>query len=770
VKLKLFLLLWLVTLGHSTIAQPIQLDKYNVVWNSPSRNSSESMPCGGGDIGLNVWVENGDVLFYIAKSGFFDENNGLMKAGRIRLRLNPNPFDGGTVRQELKLKDGFIEINGSKAGLKAQLKIWVDVFRPVVHVDLVANSKIVMESGYETWRYADREVRKTEGVANSYKWVVPEGLKTRKDEISFENNTVLFLHRNEEPTIFDLTVRQQGMDPVKDQLFNPLRNLTFGGTMMGDNMIQSGNYEGKYLDTDYMGWLLKSKLAAREQSLAIFLIGSQTESLNIWKEQLRSLVAEYKNTRETAFLKTRDWWHQFWNRSFVFITNRNDSTSWSVGRNYQLFRYMLACNAYGEYPTKFNGGLFTADPVFTDTARHFTPDFRNWGGGTFTAQNQRLVYFPMLKSGDFDLLKPQFDFYLRILKNAELRSEVYWHHKGACFTEQMENFGLPNLIEYGWERPVDFDKGMEYNAWLEYEWDTSLEFCLMMLETERFTGKDITSYIPFIESCLTFFDEHYQYLARLRGIKKLDAEGHLILYPGSACETYKMATNSTSTIAGLTTILKRLLELPAGYLTENQKEKLQAMLKRIPPISTRICDGFTTIAPAKSWERINNVEVPQLYPVFPWGIYGFGKPDLELALNTWNHDPDAIKNRSHIGWKQDNIFAACLGLTKEAARLNFLKLQDSGRRFPAFWGPGFDWVPDHNWGGAGMIGIQEMLLQVDGNKMHLFPAWPKNIDVHFKLNAPRNTTVEASLKDGKIEFLKVFPEERRKDIVSIFQE
>ncbi len=26
---------------------------------SPSRNSGESMPCGGGDIGLNVWVEEG---------------------------------------------------------------------------------------------------------------------------------------------------------------------------------------------------------------------------------------------------------------------------------------------------------------------------------------------------------------------------------------------------------------------------------------------------------------------------------------------------------------------------------------------------------------------------------------------------------------------------------------------------------------------------------------------------------------------------------------
>ena len=47
----------------------------NVIWNTPSRNSSESMPCGGGDIGMNIWVEDGDVMFYVSRSGTFDENN-----------------------------------------------------------------------------------------------------------------------------------------------------------------------------------------------------------------------------------------------------------------------------------------------------------------------------------------------------------------------------------------------------------------------------------------------------------------------------------------------------------------------------------------------------------------------------------------------------------------------------------------------------------------------------------------------------------------------
>ena len=425
---------------------------------------------------------------------------------------------------------------------------------------------------------------------------------------------------------------------------------------------------------------------------------------------------------------------------------------------------MLGCNAYGSIPTKFNGGLFTFDPCHIDEKQAFTPDYRKWGGGTMTAQNQRLVYWPMLKSGDFDMMSSQFDFYNRMLKNAELRTQVYWQHNGACFCEQIENYGLPNPAEYGFKRPEWFDKGLEYNAWLEYEWDTILEFCQMILETKNYANADITPYLPLIESSLTFFDEHYRQLASRRGRKALDGNGHLVLFPGSACETYKMTNNASSTIAALKTVL------------ENYGKK-DEMLKTIPPIPLRyieIKDSLSptaspelkqTISPAVSWERINNVETPQLYPVFPWRIYGVGKENFELARNTYFYDPEAIKFRSHVGWKQDNIWAACLGLTEEAKRLALAKLSNGPHRFPAFWGPGYDWTPDHNWGGSGMIGLQEMLLQTNGEQILLFPAWPKEWDIHFKLHAPGETTVEATLKDGKVTDLKVLPESRKKDII-----
>ena len=755
----------------------------NVIWNTPSRNSSESMPCGGGDIGMNIWVEEGDILFYLSRSGTFDENNCQLKQGRFRIRLFPSPFkDAKDFRQELKLKDGYVEVSAGGT----QIQLWADVYHPVVHVEITNAQPLRTEVSYENWRYKERMIRKGEGQQCSYKSAPPKGAVTTADFVSLSSkrklpgmtkkeNLLLFYHRNPEQTVFDIVVAQQGMENVKSQMMNPLKHLTFGGYLFGDNLEYTGTTDNIYAGTDYRAWNFRSSKVSRKEQFCIVLHTEQTATVEQWEQDLQinlqRIAPQGKISSKIVSQdkkQTRLWWNAFWQRSFIEpigdTENKNDSDIKEITRNYTLFRYMLGCNAYGSVPTKFNGGLFTFDPCHIDEKQAFTPDYRKWGGGTMTAQNQRLVYWPMLKSGDFDMMSSQFDFYNRMLKNAELRTQVYWQHNGACFCEQIENYGLPNPAEYGFKRPEWFDKGVEYNAWLEYEWDTILEFCQMILETKNYANADITPYLPLIESSLTFFDEHYRQLASRRGRKALDGNGQLVLFPGSACETYKMTNNASSTIAALRTVL------------ENYGKK-DEMLKTIPPIPLRyieIKDSLNptaspelkqTISPAVSWERINNVETPQLYPVFPWRIYGVGKENLELARNTYFYDPEAIKFRSHVGWKQDNIWAACLGLTEEAKRLTLAKLSNGPHRFPAFWGPGYDWTPDHNWGGSGMIGLQEMLLQTNGEQILLFPAWSKEWDIHFKLHAPGETTVEATLKNGKVTDLKVLPESRKKDII-----
>ena len=730
-------------------------------WLSPSKNASESMPCGGGDVGMNVWVEQGDVLFYLSRSGSFDENNTLLKHGRIRLSVSPG-LDMHYFQQILHLNEGYVEVTD---GL-ISIRLWADVYKPVVHIDVESmREKVVVAATYENWRTTDQPLSKRAAFQTSYKFAAPKGLMTLRDSIMAGNRGITFFHHNGEKTIFDATVEQQRMTAVKDRLYNPLKNLTFGGSMKGTGFVLMDRVSGHYGAAPYEGWMYVMERPAKKTHLQITMATKQG-TIDDWLAELS--MTEKKVRTDHDRWRSQQWWRNFWKRSYVEVGGRKgeaaaDTTVTALVRNYTLFRYMLGCNSRGQWPTKFNGGLFTFDPQYVnhDTEYWLSPDYRNWGGGVHTAQNQRLVYWPMLKNGDAELLRPQLDFYLNIYKNAEERSRHYWGHDGACLTEQIENYGLPCYAEYGSKRPNGFDPGMERNAWLEYEWDTCLEFCMMALEAHRYQGMNIAKYIPMIRSCLTFFDEHYQYLANMRGARRLDGNGHLVLYPGSGGETYKGAYNATSTIAALRTVTQALMEYEEAKGDTAALRVHTALLSRLPDITLR----DSMIAPALHYERVQNTETMQLYPVFPWRMYGVGRPDIDIARNTYRNDSLALKFRSHVGWKQDVIWAACLGMTDEAWRLLQLKMGNGPHRFPAFWGPGFDWTPDHNWGGSGMIGMQEMLMQEVGDSIYLFPAWPLDRDIRFRLHASDGTTVEAELRGGKVVSSKLTPAKSGKRLV-----
>jgi len=767
----------LALLPHSeaSVAERAALDPYNVVWTTQSVNSSESMPCGGGDIGLNVWVEDGDLLFYAQRSGSFDENNEYLKLGRLRVRLTPNPFAGDApFRQELKLHEGYVAISNPGGAVATSIRVWVEVHRPVVHIDIESAEPVSVEAAYEGWRNEDVALANDgkHSRFGCFSWDQYPGEVIRyHDEVRHDGDTVLFYHRNrDDRLLFDYMVEQQGLAPVKEDLVNTQQGRTFGGILSGAGFRAAGTAEGKYIVTPYKAWKLRSDQPAQQHSLTLHTHVAQTKTLEAWMDALHALMNEVSLNAEA---ETRSWWDAFWQRSWIVIDpDRPDPSAkpWQIGRNYQLFRYQLGCNAYGDYPTKFNGSNFTYDPKLVVDGRAFTPDWRAWGGGSFTAQNQRLVYWPMLKTGDFDMMPSQFEFYRRALPNATARVKTYWGHKGCLFTEQMENFGMPLACAWGWEeegaksrqRPKNFERGVQVNGACIYHYESQLEFSYMILEHHRFTGGDLTPYLPFITRSVRFFDEHYQMREKERSGKPLDENGKLVIYPSTSCESYKGAKNPSDLISGLRACLVSLLELDDALILPSEKDYYRAFLGRVPDYGYDEVDGDRVVKPAWSWEKYQNCECPQFYPLFPFDQFHLLEDDMTLFKNTWKHGTfpkDLVKS-----WHQDGIFFARMGMTDEAVDYNTKKMQDSGRRFPTFWGPGHDWVPDHNWGGSGMIGIQEMLMQTLGDSIHLLPAWPKAWDVDFKLHAPQQTIVVGRVRNGEIVFLEVTPEERRRDV------
>jgi len=757
--------------------------QYNVIWTTPSKHAGESMPCAGGDIGLNVWVEKGQLLFYIARAGCRDENGALLKLGRVRIKLTPNPFGkDSTFRQELKLRQGGIEISGHSAieDRKSTIRLWVEVHRPIAHVDIASDKPITVEATYESWR---TETIELSGAGNKHNRramcminydAYPGKVFLYKDEIRPAGKFVRFHHRvDNSKDCFNFQVKQQELEPVRGKMVNPLENLVWGGALVCDNFALTGQTEGKYAQCPFHGWKYVSKAPAKSHRVRVCLHTDQVKKQDTWDAALQKLIKLSPQEDQDAWKRNLKWWSDFWNRSHLVINpgRGEKDTGWRLGRNYQLFRYMLASNVSGREPTVFNGGLFTFDPLYVNGKKGpgFTPDHRQWGAA-FTAQNQRLVYRPMLKTGDFDLLVPGFSFYLKGLPNATARVRHYWKHDGCAFEEQSAITALPGACQYGFfegggrGRKKDSEVGVQINRAGGKVYEEQLDWSWLILQYHQFSGADIARYLPLIEQSVIFYDEHYRYRCKQLTGKELGGDGKLVIYPANALEGHWDARNPTSVIAGLRRVLSTLVTLPEKYTSPARKNRWHTILDRLPDMPTGNSDklGGRYLKPSENHGH-QSWHCPEMFPLYPYELYGLGLPDLDLMKRTsLATGRDRLATRA---WEQANIHAPRLGDTALARKLNISKMNDGPYRFPAFWPHTIDWAPDHNWGGSGMIGMQEMLMQTHAGKIRLMPAWPNDWDVDFKLHAPRKTIVSGSVHAGKVVHLQITPKERRKDVV-----
>ena len=431
-----------------------------------------------------------------------------------------------------------------------------------------------------------------------------------------------------------------------------------------------------------------------------------------------------------------------------------------LSRGYNLHRYTIACQARGEFAPKFNGGIFTVEPGFADEKnKTLSPDWRRWGD-SYWFQNTRLIYHPMIMAGDFDLMEPFWKLYSRPRQLAEARSSFWYQSQGAWIPETMTLFGTYANKDYGWNRDGKAP-GQVASPWWHWAWNQTPELIDLLLKRyewtldAEFARREL---LPQAESLLRYFDTRF----------RRDDRGILVIDPTQSAETYwNGVVNDLPNSAGLRCILPRLRALPAALTSPAQRalfDRLWAACPEIPVGDRGTKDGVRRVLlPAwKFEEKTNNCENTEQYAIWPFANYAVGKPDLFLGHTTYH----VRKFDLPVGWGYDGNAAAMLGMTEEAARILKLKTRNShpNYRFPATWGPNFDWLPDNCHGGNLMTSTQLMLMQCDGAVIRLLPAWPPEWDVEFKLHAPANTVVNGTVKGGKLVRLDVTPASRLKDV------
>ena len=739
--------------------------RYNVTWNSLGKDYRDSMPIGNGDIGLNVWTEqNGDLVFLIGKTDAYTENGQLVKLGRVRVRLTPNPFAApAAFRQTLDVGQGEIDLQGRAPGESpTRLRVWVDARRPVVHIEGSAAVPRAVRASVELWRTGPRTVR--QGGAELDGQGTLRELNNAPLPITLDPDTVLpgtnnrlaWCHFNSRSTYPDV-LQNQHLSSLLGKYPDPLRHRTFGLEMKGPNFASDGDLA------------LKSAQPQRNFRLDLYALTRNAERPAQWRTALNRVVAGADATPLEAARKAhRQWWRDFWTRSWIQVSG--DADAEKVSRGYAMQRWMNACGGRGALPIKYNGSIFT---VGQETPDKYDPrkgdpnaDFRAWGGN-FWAQNQRQVYWPLLASGDYDLLAPYFAMYRNALPLETDRTRLYWGHAGASYPETMYFWGTPNNNDFGWGNASNVIQ----NTWIRNHTVGGIETVAMMLgQYDNTQDADFArrTLLPVAVAVTTYYDRHWP-----RG-----ADGRIHMDPAQAIETYQQATNPTPDIAGLMNVLPRLLALPPALTTPAQRAMWRKMRTDLPPIPLGKAgpdgkmpdsgqgtpDGKPIILPAERYSRPANVENPELYPVFPFRLYGVGLPDLDLARNTYA----ARRFRSSTCWGQDGEDVALLGLADDARAevvANFTAY--GGERFPWFWKRGHDWEPDMDNGGAGQSILQFMLMQCDGRRIQLLPAWPAGWNADFKLHAPGRTTVQGTVQNGRLAALTVTPASRRRDVAIV---
>lgn len=714
----------------------LELARYHVVWDTPGEGASDSMPIGNGDVGLNVWTEkNGDLLFYLAKSDAWSENHRLLKLGRIRMSVTPTLFQQGEhFSQKLNLSDGILTIESGTPELALSIRLWVDAHRPVVHVETSGSASYNVTVTLEHWRTDRRalsgdELHSAYGVSGSPDtvWVEPDMIIPRLDD------RVVWYHRNER-SIYDNTLSHQGIGPLSRKYPDPLLKSTFGGCIKGDGF--------RKIDET----TLTTSMPDTSAAFSVYLMTQRTNTTDQWMDELQSQISGIDSVAvETAYGEHVEWWHRFWDRSWIFAGGTPEAET--VTRAYVLQNWINACAGRGSYPIKFNGSLFTVDADF-DSVK-YDADYRRWGG-PYWFQNTRLPYWSMLATGNFDMMAPLFDMYLDALPMAKERTQIYYGHKGAYFPETMYFWGTYVNDNYGWERE-GLDPGTTVNRYIRYEWQGGIELVMMMLDYYDYTEDETflrEKLLPFAGEILTFYGEHYG----------RTEDGVIRFEPAQALETWWDSVDPLPEIAGLHAVIGRLLAMPEDVATEESRSQWQNLLDALPPIPTEATDDGEVLAAAAQLGTKHNLENPELYALFPYRLYGLGCPDMETARRTFDR-----RDPNHTGgWRQDSVWAAMLGITDTARDMvvENASQSDAGSRFPAFWGPNYDWIPDQDHGSITMTALQRMLVQHYGDKITLFGAWPREWDVNFKLHAPGKTVITGSVKGGTIEDLHVRPTER----------
>ena len=139
------------------------LEAYNPRWTGVGGSDRASVPLGNGELCSNVWVQRDGIHLYLARSDAISELDRTLKLGEFVVTLDPNPFEDGTVRQELNLRDGSFHVSAEGPFGSVRVVVLIDSESDAAIIRITSRRSLNAQLETRTWRIDNNDATAAAG-------------------------------------------------------------------------------------------------------------------------------------------------------------------------------------------------------------------------------------------------------------------------------------------------------------------------------------------------------------------------------------------------------------------------------------------------------------------------------------------------------------------------------------------------------------------------------------------------------------------------------
>jgi hypothetical protein len=651
------------------------LPKNDLVYNKPNTNPLYGLPVGNGKTGALAWSENGLTM---QVSGVDLSQQSAYAAGLVSFNTNPAiDGGGGAFQQRLALYDGELV---TKYGSDANKDV-----RTVTVLGAPGSEVIGIH-------VADARAGVTAATVDLSIW----DLTTLSNYNARDLATWKKVTTYAEAASAGFSRGQTDADKFGYTFAATVEGATFTTQATGAQTVRLSITPS----ASYTIWIVA---ASR-------LNAAGNDSVAEAKAALAKVKAAGFAATQTAY---RDFWHSFWQRSFVQYSNAGGDADY-LETAYYLSMQMIAAGAFGNYPFHFINGVERA-----------TADKTKWSNA-YWYWNQRDVYNSFLASNHADVMNVFNNMYSRNLATLKALTMSRFGIDGVWVPETM-----------GWNGSADGTTGSDYTKLI---WSTGTEAAMNMYAQYAYTGDaeylKSTAY-PFMREAAKFY---------VKKFTKDGTTGKWVMESSNSHETYWNVRNALTDLAAVRQMFPVLIKTSAALgLDADLRPQWQDLLDNLTPYpndGTKYLPHQPPLTPTKNGENI----VGEL--LWPYDVTGIDAPDYAMALASWKARPFPYGNV----WANDAIQAARLGLGDEAnagMKTMLQKYQNYPNGMTNNTNGVFEYLGVH------LCAMNESLLQSYNDKIRVFPALPKDAGLvtRFTLAARGGFLVTSEREGGDIKYV-----------------